>query len=458
MDRSMQVNLAEGTSEPSAEVAKPLPSPGWPALAQAVEYWLAPGRFIDRCSRLGDRFTLRLPGAGSMVCVTHPKDVKRVFTADPETLYAALVVKRFLPHHLIFGEEVIVGYDGAKHLESRRLVAPPLHGDALKAYEPIMIAKTEEALAGWPYGREVSFKAHIAPIALEIIMAAVFGVTARRRLATLRERTLAFLGVLQTKRFLLDTAWATARGGKWTGSYDYIRDARRRVDEVVREEIDERRRGADVDRRDMLGIFLRTRDERGEPMSEAEILNMMAGLLVAGFETTATTLAWVANEITRRPDVLARLEEDARNGDDAYIDAVITETLRHRPPGMFTFRYVVRPFALDDDLVLAPGTVVAPFIAAVHRRPDLYPDPLRFEPERFLRKQPDPYGWIAFGGGVRRCLGGAFAMLELRAILRTILRHARFRAVRTPCEAIGRSNVVLTPRAGGRATLDRIAA
>ncbi len=457
MDQSMQVNLAEGKSEPYARVAKPLTSPRWPAAALAAEYWLAPGRFIERCSRLGDRFTLRLPGAGAMVCVTHPKDIKRVFTADPETLYAAVVVKRFLPHHLIFGEEIIVGYDGAKHLASRRLGAPPFHGDALKAYEPTMVAKTEEALAAWPYGTEVSFKAQTAPIALEIIMATVFGVTARQRLDTLRERTMAFLGVLQTKRFLLDTAWATARGGKWTGSYDYIRDARRRVDEVVREEIDERRRRGDVDRRDILGIFLRTRDERGEPMSDAEILNSMSGLLLAGFETTATTHAWGANAITRRPDVLARLEADARDGDDAYIDAVITETLRLRSPAMFNFRYVVRPFALDDDLVLAPGTVVAPFIAAVHRRPDLYPDPLRFEPERFLRKQPDPYAWLPFGGGIRRCLGGAFAMLELRAILRTILRHARFRAVRTPSEAIGRSNVVLTPRAGGRATLDRIA-
>ena len=419
-----------------------------------LEYWAMPGRFIDRCSRLGDRFTLDLPGAGRVTALTNPDDIRVLFTAKPSALSFAKIVKRFLPHHVIFGEDNLVGYDGQKHIKSRRLVSPPLHGEALKGYEAAMVGATQRAMATWRYGETIEFRTVIAPVALDIVMEVVFGITEPRRLDRVRAHILAYLTVLRTKRFFAQTIWATARGGKWDGNYDYLMRARRRIEDDIIEEIEERRRNGAADRPDVLGLFLQARDEDGNPMTDTHILQTLVVLLVAGFETTATTLAWLASETTRKPDVLARLNETVGNSDDSYLDATITETLRVRSPAMITARYLERPLTFDDGLVLEQDTIAMPLIAAIHRRSEIYPDPLRFMPERFLDKAPGAYSWLPFGGGVRRCVGGSFAMLEMRVIMRTILQQARFRAVATPPEEFARANVLVTPSRGGLVTLD----
>ena len=375
------------------------PGPRLPAAVLLAEYWFAPGRFIERCSRLGDRFTLHLPGVGKLLCLTNPEDLRRLFTAAPDVLEVASVINRILPATVFFGEESILESEGERHVAERRRFAPPLHGEALKSYEPAMVAKTEEAVATWPYGEEICLKERIAPLALEIIMGVVFGVTDRQRLDRLRAHTLSFLATLESRRFRLQTVWGIARGGKWTGGYDYIRDARARVDAVLLEEIRERRQRHDRSRSDILAGLLQIRDEQGHPLSDRYLLNTLAALLLAGFETTATTIAWLGSEVSRSADVIDRLEQAAREGDDGYIDAVIMETLRLRTPGIFTLRLVAKPFALDDRLVLAPGTLLAPCLALVHLRPDLYPHPRRFDPKRFVAERPDPYRWVPFGGG-----------------------------------------------------------
>jgi hypothetical protein len=366
-------------------------------------------------------------------------------------------VKRFLPHHVIFGEDNLVGYDGPKHIKARRLVSPPLHGEALKTYETAMVAATERAMASWRYGEQIEFRAVIAPVALDIVMEVVFGITEPDRVRRVRERTLAYLDAMRSARFLAQTVVATARGGKWNGNYDYLLRVRHRLEDVIREEIYDRRANGDDDRKDVLALFLRTRHDDGTPMTERQILEAMVGLLVAGFETTATTLAWLGSEVSRKPRLIEQLEQSMRDGDDSYIDATLTETLRLRSPAIATFRYVDRALTLDDGVVLKPGTIAMPLIAAVHRRPDIYPDPETFSPERFLDEPPGTYAWLPFGGGPRRCLGGSFAMVEMREIMRTILKRARFRPVITPPEGFGRSNILLSPKNGGRVTLDPIA-
>jgi cytochrome P450 len=216
-----------------------------------------------------------------------------------------------------------------------------------------------------------------------------------------------------------------------------------------------RRRTGTNDQPDILALLLRLQTEHGlETMSDVAILEMVRTLLVAGYETTASTLGWVAERVTRHPEVLARLDASSSQADDGYIDAVVTETMRLRPVAPFTSRLVVAPFELDG-LGLPPGILVTPFIWLVHRRRDVYCDPELFVPERFIGRRPDTYAWIPFGGGLRKCLGGPLAMLEMRTVLRTMLEELRWVATDEPDETLGRRNVTIVPGGGATVILRR---
>jgi cytochrome P450 len=424
------------------------------SIAYAAEYWLAPERFFARTTRLGDRFLFNLPGAVDAFCVTRPDDVKQVFTARVSTLQLTPAMDRFTPHHAIFGEHTLISMEGNEHLTNRRYASPPFHGKALKSYEDAMVRLTEKALAAWPMGEEVSFRDRSGPIALDIVAEVMFGVNDEQRGRRVRAGATAWLDAVRSTRLAVQTAWATARGGKWTGNYDAITDARLAVEALVQEEIDERRRAGNDSCGDVLGIMLGVRDDESDPIPDAALREQIAGLLIAGYETTSQALAWLGNEITREPELLKQLTESAQGDDPEWIDATIYEVLRLHPPVVFNVRYVVEPFAFDDGVQLEPGRIIMPFTYAVHRRPDLYPEPDRFLPERFVGHRPHTYEWIPFGGGTRRCLGAAFSLFEVRVILRTILRHARFRVASTPVEPPVRMNISLVPKHGGRVVLD----
>jgi len=426
-----------------------------PSIAYAVEYWLAPERFFARTTRLGDRFLLNLPGAVDALCVTHPNDVRAVFSASNAVLQLTPAMDRFLPHHAVFGENTLISMEGREHATNRRYVSPPFHGGALKSYEAAMVRLTEKALASWPMGEEVSFRDRSGLIALDIVAEVMFGVTDPQRSLRVRDAAIAWLDSIRSTRLAIQTAWATSRGGKWTGNYDAITNARLAVEALVQEEIDERRRAGRDGHDDVLGILLGVRDDQGDPLPDILVREQVAGLLIAGYETTSQTLSWLGTEITRVPELLERLTESAQGDDPEWIDATIYEVLRMHPPVMFNLRYVAERFAFDDGVELAPGRIVMPFTYAVHRRPDLYPEPDKFLPERFLGTRPKTSEWIPFGGGTRHCLGGPFALFEIRVILRTILCHARFRVATTPVEPPVRMNVSLVPKHGGRVVLDR---
>ncbi len=424
------------------------------SLTYAAEYWLAPERFFDRTTRLGDRFLFNLPGAADALCTTSPDDAKKIYRTSNKTLQLVPAMDKFTPHHAVFGEHTLISMEGDEHLKNRRFSNPPFHGEALLSYEQAMVRLTEKALASCPMGEEISFRDWSGPIALDIVAEVMFGVADGQRAERVREAAIAWLDSIRSTRLAIQTAWATSRGGKWTGNYDEITNARLAVEALIQEEIDERRRNGDDEPRDVLGITLAVRDDEGEPLPDIAVREQTAGLLIAGYETTSQTLSWLGNEITREPELLERLTASAQGDDPAWIDATIYEVLRMHPPVMFNIRYVARPFALDDDTELEPGRIVMPFTYALHRRPDLYPDPDRFHPKRFLGKRPGTYEWIPFGGGTRRCLGANFAMFEVRVILRTILRHARFRPADTPVEPPVRMNISLVPKHGGRVVLD----
>jgi cytochrome P450 len=430
-----------------------LPRMRRPALVNAGQYWLAPERFARSGQRLGDRFLVPMPSAtGPWLCLTDPEDIKRVFTADTNVLRLGAALAKASAHHLVLGPTGLTNLDGPEHMRMRRKQLPPFHGRALPSYQETIERKTEEALARWPYGRPTPAGPHIEGITLEVMMATVFGVTEPARVERLRSATLELLREGHSRRFIIQTMIATSRKDGWDRPFPRMSRAIAAVDAIVMEEVAQRRSEERLDGQDVLGMFLRIPDEQGQLMSDDEICDAMRTLLLGGHDTTASTLTWVLERISRFPEVLAHLESAVQDGDDEYLDAVIKETMRLRPAFPLTARLATEPFDLPG-LTIPSGTMVVPHITLVHRRPELYPDPLAFRPERFLDTRAGTYTWIPFGGGPRRCIGAAFAMAEARIVLRTILRHARIEPSRRRSERVVHRNVFIVPARGGRVTL-----
>ncbi len=423
-----------------------------PPVVNAAQYWLAPERFARDCQRLGDRFLVPMPATGPWLCLTDPQDVKRVFTADTGVLRLGAALAKASAHHLFLGPTGLTNVDGAEHVRRRRMQLPPFHGDALAGYHQTMQRKAEEALARWPHGRPTPSRPHMEAISLEVIIATVFGVTDPARVERLRSATIALLREGHSRRFFLQTVLATSRENGWDRPFPRVRRAIDAVDAVVMEEVAHRRHTDRLDGQDVLGMFLRTPDSDGRTMSDEEICDAMRTLLLGGHDTTASTLTWVLERITRHPHALSRLQTAALDGDDEYLDAVIKEAMRLRPAFPMTARLATEPFDLPG-LTIPSGTKIVPYITLLHRRPELYPDPLAFRPERFLGTRAGTYTWIPFGGGPRRCIGAAFSLAEARIVLRTILRHARLQPSRRRAERVAHRNVFVVPSRGGRVTL-----
>jgi cytochrome P450 len=407
---------------------------------------LAPTRFLDAChERMGDYFTLR-PAPGRVLVVTaDPAAVKQVFTGDPELLHAGAANLMLAP---LLGERSVLLLDGDEHLRQRKPMLPPFHGERMRHYQRAMQEAAEWHIAGWPRGRRFAVLPSMQAITLDVIMRAVFGVDdelARERLAAPLRRQ---LDMFANRLAVLMLILTTRTGGPGTrGLWARLAAARREADAMIYEQI--RLRRADPragERTDVLSLLLAARDEHGEPLSDEELRDQLMTLLVAGHETTATAMAWTLERIVRHPDVLARLTDDPS---EAYLDAVIKETLRLRPVVPAVARKLIVPMQFGG-WNLPAGVHIAPSIYLLHRRPDLYPDPTAFRPERFLERRPGTYEWIPFGGGIRRCLGASFALMEMQVVLGTILRSVELTPVRDRDESVTRRAVTFAPTAGGR--------
>jgi cytochrome P450 family 135 len=437
------------------EALQALPTLQRPATINAAEYWISPERFTRRCGRLGDRFVVPMPATGPWLCLTDPGDIQRVFTADTNVLRFGAALAKTAPHLLLLGPTGLTNVDGPEHTRRRRMQLPAFHRKVLASHEAVMQRKTEEALASLVFGQPVRIHDFMQEIALEVIIAAIFGITEPARAGRLRTATLALIDEASSQRFFLQTVIATARRNGWDRPFPRIRRAVAAIDAVVLEEVSERKRAGEIERDDILGLFLRTPGDHGSPMPDRELCDAMRTLLIGGHETTASTLAWILERAARHPHVVARLNSAALDGDDGYIDAVIKEGMRLRPVFPMTARLAAEPFELPG-LTIPAGTMVVPYITLVHRRADLYPDPLAFRPERFLGTRAGTFTWIPFGGGARRCIGASFALIEARVVLRTMLRHAELLPTRERSERIGRRNVTIVPARGGRITLKKL--
>jgi cytochrome P450 family 135 len=423
-----------------------LPSSRHPALLNAFDYWLRVNRFTERLGALGDRFVVTMPGSGAWLGLTHPDDIGAVFRAKSEAVNFAEALRMLSPHELVLGPAALTSLDGSQHAAMRRALMPLFTGPALRGYEPMIDAKARELLGLCPTDVPTQARKYAQLVTLEIIMAVIFGVSDRDRLDRLRAAIIELTDEIGSGRFLLQIAISNARNDRFRRPFPRIEARKAAIDAIVLEEVADREQSG-ITRDDVLGRLLAARSEAADHLDDAELCDQLRLLLLGGHDTTATTIAWVLERVTHNPAVLTEVERTVRGGDDSYLDAVIHETLRLRPVSPITVRLTKEPLALDG-LTVPPDTLVVPFIAVVHRRPDIYPDPHVFLPERFLGSRPHPFSWIPFGGGMRRCIGAPMAMLEARIVLSALFRGFDIRAARPTPEAITRSSIFTVPKRG----------
>jgi cytochrome P450 family 135 len=418
------------------------PGPRMPVALQTAIWVRRAQWFLSQCgARFGDAFTLRIAQEGTWVVLSNPEHVKEVFTGDPRVFHAGEGNQVLLP---VLGEHSLLLLDEGAHMEQRKLLLPPLHGKRMQRYGEMMGEIAGEEIESWPTGEPYRLRPRMQAITLEIILRAVFGLERGERLERLRDELRRLLDMLTRPHMFIFLIALGPQGLARLGLFQRLHE---QVDRLIYEEIAERRRATDLaGREDILSMMLEARHESdGSPMSDQELRDELLTLLVAGHETTATALAWAVERLSRHPAKLSRLTEEVGAGDTQYLDAVVNETLRLRPVISLVARRLTEPVEIGG-WQLPAGVTVAPSIHLVHRRPDIYPNPERFEPERFLENPPGTYTWIPFGGGVRRCIGGAFAQFEMQAVLTELVKRRQLRPARPESEPVFRRAITETPR------------
>jgi cytochrome P450 family 135 len=427
-----------------------LPGSRAPGIAQLVNYGRDPLGFLSKQQRrYGDVFAINFPYFGRIVYVAQPDLVKALFTGDPAVFHAGEANATVLEPAL--GPNSVLTLDDAPHLRQRKLLLPPFHGERVERYGELIVDITRREMESWPAGEPFAMRPHTQRITLAVIMRAVFGVHDEDRL-----RHFAVLIDEFARRVGLIASIPPLRRnlGSFSPWARFVR-SRRALDAFIYEEIALRRaESAEEERDDVLSLLLGARDEEGEPMSDRELRDEMVTVLGAGHETTATGLAWAAERLAHNPAVLARLRESLAAGEEDYLAATVKETLRSRPVIVDVGRKLTAPATIGG-YELEAGSFVLAAIAALHYREDTFPEPEAFRPERFLDAKVDNYAWIPFGGGVRRCIGAAFAEYEMRTILREFVERAELRPADPAPEKVKIRNVTLVPAKGTRVVLRR---
>ena len=396
---------------------------------------------LEQCrSRFGGMFTLKIANEGTWVMVTDPEVVKQVFTGDPAVFHAGEGNQILRP---ILGDNSVLVLDEKPHISQRRLLLPPFHGERMQGYGEKMAEIAAREIESWPTGTPYKLRPRMQAITLEIILETVFGIHGGERMEQLRVTLREFLDLTTDPKILLPVILA---GPDRINSFPPFRRRVDAVDKLINAEIAERRGAEDVaERDDVLSMLVAARHEDGSPMSDAEIRDELLTLLVAGHETTATALSWAMERLTRHPEKLERLRAEVEAGEDAYLTATIQETLRLKPVIVLVIRKLTEAVELGG-YELPAGTRVTPSIYLIHRDPEIYPEPDRFLPERFLDNPPGTYTWIPFGGGIRRCLGASFAQFEMQVVLRELVSRREIAPARPQPERNFRRAITETPR------------
>lgn len=370
--------------------------------------------FLDYCvQRYGDPFTFRVVGLPPAIIVSHPQALKEIFTAPPGQFETGKANQAFRP---LLGENSLLLLDGNRHQRRRRLLMPPFHGERLRTYGQLICDITQQEISQWPVNEPFVVRKFMQAITLRIILQVVFGIEQGQRVQQLRPCLSSLFDA-----FFSPFPWRRFSGKK------------QQVDELLLAEIQQRRQQVDLETADILTLLLAARDETGQPLTDDEVRSELMTLVLAGYETTATALAWGLYWITQLSVVrdkllreLGTLNPHSAKSEIAqlpYLTAVCEETLRIYSITGFTFTRIVKAPLRLMGFQVEPGTELIPCIYLTHQRPELYPEPKQFKPERFLKRQFSPYEYLPFGGGNRACIGAAFAQLEMKLVLATILSH-----------------------------------
>ena len=442
-----EATIAEApTAEAPPRSVKLPPGPRLPKFIQGFAYAVSRTWTVDRLvRRYGDVFTMTLPVFGPSVVVADPQLAKQLFTANTDD------VGNIQPNlSRVLGPGSVFALDGAEHKRRRRLLTPPFHGKSIKNYERIFEEETLRELAMWPEGQEFETLEPMMRITLNAILRAVFG-AGGERLDELRRIIPPWVTLGSRLAVLPAPSRTYGRFTPWGRLAAYRRD----YDAVLDRLIADVRADPDLETRDdVLALLLRSTYEDGTVMSNRDIADELLTLLAAGHETTASTLAWAFERITRHPEVLAALETEAATDGNEYRQAAILEIQRVRTVIDFAGRHVYAPAFELGDWVIPRGHSVTVAINRMHGRTDEFPDPDRFDPQRFVGQRP---GWafMPYGGGTRRCVGAVFANVEMDVVLRTMLRHLAIQPTEKPDEQIHSRGIAYTPKAGGRVVMRR---
>jgi cytochrome P450 len=420
------------------------PGPRMPRALQAIGWTQRPLPFLERCQRrYGDTFTLRIRHWGDWVVLADPADVKTVFTAG-----AAVGVDIANPLlGPVLGPRSVMLLEEPEHMTRRKLMLPSFHGRSVAAEAEAMTAVAQRAVEGWPLGEPFALWPRMQDITLDVVMRAVFGDDPDPRLLTLRERLRTLTNWLNEPNNL---AMLSLLGPGFVARSRGYRAAMGPVEAAVMDEV--RRRRAEPEREDIVSMLVQARYEDGAPMSDQDLRDELVTLLSDG--PTSTSLSWAFERLLRNPAALERARADAAGGDGAYLDAVVKETLRLRPPVPVVVRRLLEPLRLGGH-DLPAGTTVAPCIHLIHRSARYYPRPRLFRPERFLEQPAGTYTWIPFGGGVRRCLAASYAEMEMKRVLRTVLNTVELRSAVDDSERSRRSAISFSPDQSGLVIAER---
>lgn len=437
------------------------PGPRMPAALQTLGFWSRPTAFLERArARYGQRFTIRLLGAPPFVIISDPDEIKELFLAPPDVLHPGEGAKILEP---IVGRHSVILLDEDTHMQQRKLLLPAFHGERMRRLSGLMAELAEREVASWPRGEAIALHPRLQRLTLEIVLRAVFGLeqpkpgdTRLRRESPLRPAQLDELRELLTRILAFSESPLSLlppppRALASLGPMGRLERLGAQADELIFELIEERRE-ARRDGEDVLALLLDAEHEDGSPMSPEELRDELMTALVAGHETTASQLAWAFERLAREPAVVRRLREEDGDPDEEYLTATINEILRHRPvlPNAEP-RLVKLPIEIAG-VTYPPGAVLVANAYLLHHDPTIYPDPYAFRPERFLEREggraPGTYTWIPFGGGRRRCLGASFALLEMKLVLRAVLRHHELRPAGARAEATRRRSITISPARG----------
>ena len=425
------------------------PGPRVPRLFQMSHWIFRPIPFMRSCAAsYGNAFTIRFIATPPMVFISEPAAIRQVFTGDPANLQAGRANRVLKP---IVGSNSILMLDGARHKRERKLLMPPFHGERMRLYSQMMCEIVDRSIVSWPIGASFPIHPHMQEITLDIILRAVFGVAEGEQRWRLRLTMVEALGLAGRNPLLLVAAW------------NRLVRIRREIDRLLYAEIARRRAAAQSDASDIMTLLVAARDEEGRPMSDEEIRDEMVTMLVAGHETTATSLAWTIHSLLRNPEALAAARAEVAHviGEGQrlpapspeqiaaleYLDAVIKETARLNPVVPIVVRRLDKDTPIGDYNIKA-GNIVAPCIYLTHRRPDVWPDPEVFNPDRFVGRRIDPYTFFPFGGGNRHCLGAAFATYEMKIVLARLLSRVSLRSDGGQTVRVVRRGITFAPYGG----------